>query len=442
MPFFYGKIKSEIKNFGGSNEFGFETACLNMNRLVACSTFMKNHIVCIASEHKGNEFLDEAQNAGWHVTLVTRKKLLDEPWAWTALNDVKTVEDNASPDEYIRAITNIAGDRKIDRVVGLDEFDVITAARAREHLLLGGMSSSRALRFRDKLTMRNIASRAGIPCPEFTGVFNRDAIDEYLDRVPAPWIVKPRNEVSAFGIRKCETAEQVWQSLEELDNRNTWRDHPSQFLIERFIEGDVYHVDSVVENGKVVANGVSRYGTPPFNVSHGGGVYTSSTVAYRSKERAELEKLNKALLSAFGYERGVSHAEFLRSKADGTFCLLEVAARVGGAYTANVLEYASNFNLWREWAKLETATEQNPYKPPKTRKDFAGVALALANQDTPDTSHYDAKEIVYRVTKPKHVGLIFCSKKQKRVEELLSMYSERITNDFLAVAPAREHYDD
>jgi biotin carboxylase len=403
---------------------------------------MKNHIVCIASEHKGNEFLDEAHNAGWHVTLVTRKKLLDEPWVWTALNEVKTVEDNAPVDEYVRAITNIAGERKIDRVVGLDEFDVITAAKAREHLQLGGMSSSHALRFRDKLTMRNIASRAGIACPEFVGIFNRDEINEYLGSVPGPWIVKPRNEVSAFGIRKCETAEQVWQSLEELDSRNTWRDHPSQFLIERFIEGNVYHVDSVVENSKVVANGVSRYGTPPFTVSHGGGVYTSSTVAYRSKERKELERLNKELLAAFAYERGVSHAEFLESKADGKFYLLEVAARVGGAYTANALEYASNFNLWREWAKLETATDEKPYKAPKTRKDFAGVALALANQDAPDTSHYDDKEIVYRVTKPKHVGLIFCSPKQKRVDELLGIYSERITNDFLAVAPAREHYDD
>jgi hypothetical protein len=122
---------------------------------------MKNHIVCIASEHKGNEFLDEAQNAGWHVSLVTRKKLLDQPWLWTALNDVKTVEDDAPQENYVRAITNIAGSRKIDRVVGLDEFDVLTAARAREHLQLGGMSSSHALRFRDKLSMRSIASRPG-----------------------------------------------------------------------------------------------------------------------------------------------------------------------------------------------------------------------------------------------------------------------------------------
>lgn len=403
---------------------------------------MKNHIVCIASEHKGNEFLEEAQNAGWHVTLVTRKKLLDEAWPWTALNDVKTVDDHASQDEYIRAVTNISGSLYIDRVVGLDEFDVMTAARAREHLQLAGMTSSHALRFRDKLSMRNIASRAGIPCPEFTGVFNQQAIVDYLERVPGPWIVKPRYEVSAFGIRKCETKEQVWDVLTDLDNRNNWRDHPSQFVLERFIAGNVFHVDSVVENGKVQAAGVSKYGTPPFSVTHYGGVFTTSIVPYKVKERKELEALNKTLLEAFKYERGVSHAEFLQSADDGKFHLLEVACRVGGAYIANVLEHACNFNLWREWGKLETATEDNPYRLPKLRKDFAGIALALANQDHPDTSHYTDEEIVYRVNKPKHVGLIFYSKKQKRLEELLAVYSERISNDFLAVAPAKERYDD
>ncbi|MGQ0542739.1 MAG: ATP-grasp domain-containing protein [Blastocatellia bacterium] len=403
---------------------------------------MKHHIVCIASEFKGNEFLDEAQNAGWHVTLVTRKRLLDEPWVWTALNDVKTVEDNASVEDYIRSVTNVAGSRPIDRIVGLDEFDVITAARAREHLQLAGMTTSHALRFRDKLSMRNIALAADIPCPEYVGAFNREAIDAYLDRVPAPWVVKPRNEVSAFGIRKCRTKDEAWRSLEDLDTRNTWRDHPSQFLIERFIAGKVFHVDSVVNDGKVLACGVSQYGTPPFSVSHYGGVFTSSIVSYKSTERKELEKLNKQLLVAFKYDRGVTHAEFLQSEADEKFYLLEVACRVGGAYISNVLEHACNFNLWREWAKLETATEEKPYTLPKLRKDFAGVALALANQDHPDTSHYDDDEIVYRVSKPKHIGLIFYSSKQKRVDELLGTYSERITTDFLAVAPAKERYDD
>lgn len=403
---------------------------------------MAKHLVCIASEFKGNEFLEEAQNAGWEVTLVTRKKLLDSPWVWTAISDAKTVEDDAQPVDYVRAVTNIAGSKAIDRVVGLDEFDVITAALAREHLQLPGMTSSYLRRFRDKLTMRNLAAKAGIPCPEFTGAFNAEQITRFLNDVPAPWVVKPRHEVSAFGIRKCETADEVWNVLNDLDNRHNWRDHPSQFLIERFVEGSVFHVDSVVEKGKVLVCGVSQYGTTPFNVSHYGGVFTSSTMSYRSNERKQLETLNRALLMAFEYERGVSHAEFLQSAETGEFYLLEVACRVGGAYIANVLETACNFNLWREWAKLETASDETPYQLPKLRKDFAGITLALANVDEPDTSHYTDEEIVYRINKPKHVGMIFQSPKRARIDELIATYTERISNDFLAVAPVKERYDD
>ncbi len=403
---------------------------------------MNKHIVCIASEFKGNEFLEEASNAGWNVTLVTRKKLLDEPWAWTAINDAKTVDNDAGVLDYVRVVTNLSGSRPIDKVVGLDEFDVLTAAMTREHLAIPGMSRSHALRFRDKLMMRNIASEAGIRCPEYVGAFNAERIGQFLAEVPAPWIVKPRHEVSAFGIRKCDTAGQVWDVLTDLDGRNNWRDHPSQFLIERFIEGRVFHVDSVVHEGKVAAAGVSVYGTTPFNVSHYGGVFTSSTMAYGSRERKQLETLNRVLLMAFNYECGVSHAEFLQSDDDGEFYLLEVACRVGGAYIANMLEYACNFNLWREWAKLETATPERPYELPALRRDFAGIALALAKVDNPDTSHYNDDAIVYKVNKPKHVGLIFHAKRQKRITELLDDFSGRITNDFLAVAPVKERYDD
>src|SRR5687767_3879494 len=181
-----------------------------------------NHIVCIASEFKGNEFLEEAQNAGWHVTLVTRKKLLDSAWSWTAINDARSVDDNGGVLDYVRAVTNILGSRPVDRVVGMDEFDVLTAAMTREHLDLPGMSRSHALRFRDKLTMRSVAQSAGIPCPEFTGAFNAEGISRFLSEVAPPWIVKPRHEVSAFGIRKCETAGEVWDVLTDLDGRNNW----------------------------------------------------------------------------------------------------------------------------------------------------------------------------------------------------------------------------
>jgi hypothetical protein len=121
---------------------------------------------------------------------------------------------------------------------------------------------------------------------------------------------------------------------------------------------------------------------------------------------------------------------------------LEVACRVGGAYIANVHDYANGFNLWREWAKLETATPEKPYRLPKLRKEFAGIILSLANSDEPDTSAYTDSEIVYRIKKKRHAGLIVCAKNYERVQELLKNYAERFIHDFMVVAPAREHYDD
>ncbi len=403
---------------------------------------MKKHIVCIASYFKGNEFYEECHARGWLVTLVTKENLLNEAWARQSIGEIKAVGGDANAEDYIRAVANIAGTGKIDRIVGIDEFDVLTAAKAREHLQIEGLSGSYLLRFRDKLRMRNTACAAGLPCPDYTNVFNAAEIIEFLERVPAPWIIKPRTEVNAHGIRKCCTKDEVWQTLNELDSRQTWRDHPSQFLLERFIEGSVFHVDSVVENGKIVLVGVSGYGKPPFAVSHQGGVFTTAILDYKSKTRGELIKLNRQLLKAFGYTRGVAHAEFLQSKETGKFYLLEVAARVGGAHIADVLEQASGFNLWREWAKLETETPENLYETPNTRQEYAGVVLSLANQDQPDTSHYTDLEIVYRISKPNHVGMIFRSASRTRIDELLGVYTEKIVEDFLAVVPNRERYDD
>jgi biotin carboxylase len=402
----------------------------------------RKNITCIASEFKGSEFLEECQKAGWHVTLVTREKLVKNDWPWTCLNEVKTVVDDAQPLDYVQAITDAARERAPHRVVGLDEFDVLVGAQAREHLQLGGLSVSQALRFRDKLFMRNIANEAGIPCPDFTRIVNIDEINRYVESIEPPWIVKPRYEVSAFGIRKVEDAEQLWSVLQDLDSRGNWRDHPSQFILEKFIAGDVFHVDSVVKDGVPVAFGVSAYGVPPMTVSHQGGVFSTSICAYDSPERKDLEEINRKLISTFGLDKGVTHAEFLRSKADGKYYLLEVACRVGGAYIANVLDAAAGFNLWREWAKLEIETAENPYTAPEMKKDYAGVAISLANTEAPDTSAYTDPEIVYRVSKPRHVGLIVRSEDHGRVKDLLYSYTERFSQDFLAVAPVKERYDD
>jgi hypothetical protein len=277
-----------------------------------------------------------------------------------------------------------------------------------------------------------------------------------MERVPPPWIVKPRSDVSAIGIRKVNEATEVWNLIGEMNERENLRERASYYLLAQFIPGEVFHVDSIVGEGRVLFAGANRYGRPPLEVAHGGGAYVSRTVAHRSENEKKLFATNRKLVKALKLDRGAAHAEFIKSDADGKFYFLEIAARVGGAYIADVLEAASGLNLWREWARMEVGDDRRQEqeagagekpdreeRPSKLklkplRNEYAGIVLSLSKQEHPDTSAYDDPEIVYRVKKNHHAGLIVRSEKLQRVEELLTAYTARFVDDFVAVVPPLE----
>jgi biotin carboxylase len=395
------------------------------------------NIVCLITFFKGADFIRELKRHGCRVVVVTKERMLQEDWPRDSIDELFAVPNDASTEIFIDLMRHISLQHKIDRVVALEEFDVVLAGLIREHLGLPGMSSSGAYVFRDKLSMSIKARAGGINVPDFVPLINRDEVAAFMERVPAPWIVKPRSDASAIGIKKVEKPEQVWNVIEELNGRERLNERASYYLLARFVPGEVFHVDSTVHNGKITFAAANRYGRPPMQVAHGGGAYISHTIEHGSADQKQLFDINKKLIKALGLQNGITHAEFIKSDADGKFNFLEIASRVGGAYIADVLEAASGINLWREWAKLEIAGEGSP-KPrglEKPRKDYAGIVLSLAKQEVPDTSAYDDPEIVYRVKKKNHVGLIVKSDKLERVTELLDQYAQRFADDFIAIVP-------
>ena len=395
------------------------------------------NIICFATFFKGGDFMRECKAQGCNVTLVTKEKMLGEDWPRDVLDQVFALPNDAPVELFLDLVAHVAKTNQPDRIVALEEFDVVVAALAREHLCLPGMSSSTAKTFRDKYAMAMRARSAGLTVPQFVPAINHDEVREYLERVPPPWVMKPRSDVSAIGIRKLETADEVWATIDELNNREALRERASYHVLARFIPGEVFHVDSLVSEGRVVFAGVNKYGRPPLQVAHGGGAYISQTVLYDAADRKRLTEINRRLIKAMGMQTGATHAEFIKSDADGDFYFLEIAARVGGAYIADVLEAASGVNLWREWARMEASDSSSKPKL-KPRKEHAGIILSLARQEFPDTSAYEESEIVYRVKKKHHAGLIVRAKSHERVTELLNDYSQRFQNDFIAVLPPLE----
>ncbi len=388
-------------------------------------------VLCLASAEKGAALMRECKRQGCHVILLAREKHRDEPgWPREAIDQFEIIPSLDDHDRVMQMVNDIARVRRIDRVLPLDDLEVETAALVREHLRMPGMSYSTARRFRDKLAMRVAAKDAHIAVPEFVHTLHGDTIREFADRVPPPWILKPRAEAGAIGIKKIESADELWPALEAIGDR-----HP-YFLLEQFVPGDIYHVDSIVSEREVVFSLPSKYGRPPFDVAHKGGLFMTRTLPRDSGESQALVALNRDLITSLGMVRGVAHTEFIRAHEGGRFYFLETAARVGGANIADLVEAATGVNVWTEWARIELAGTERHYELPARRSDTAGIIISLARQDWPDTSAYDAPEVVWRLKKEYHAGLIVASPDASRVESLLEEYSHRFYDDFVTTMPA------
>lgn len=386
-------------------------------------------ILCLASYFKGTRFLVAAKELGCQVILLTREKLRDEAWPMAAIDERFLLADLNEQAEIVHSVSYLARTRQIDAIVPLDDYDVMTAALLREHLRLPGVGQTVIRYFRDKLAMRTKAREAGIAVPAFTGVFNYGVLAEWMAQTPLPWVLKPRLEAGAMGIKKINHADEVWRWLERLG------DEGSFFLLERFVPGDVYHVDALVWEGEVVFASAQKYGKPPIEVSHGGGVFMSSTLPAGSPESTAILRMNERIITAFGLEWGATHTEFIRG-ADGQYYFLETAARVGGASVDRLVEAATGLNPWAEWAKIETARVRGAdYQVTPSKAGQAGLLACLARQRRPDLSGYSAPEVVWQMEKDYHAGLIVAGDDPGRIQALLHQYSHQFARDFLAYVP-------
>ena len=391
----------------------------------------RKSILCISTYEKGQAFLREVAAQGCDIRLLTVDKLRDADWPKDILTEFLTMPEDLTPEQVLNTVCYLARTRSIDRIVPLDEFDLEAAALLREHMRLPGLGQTVTRFFRDKLAMRTQARAAGIAVPDFTGVFHYDDVRAFMHDVPGPWLLKPRTNASAIGIKPIAKAEELWPILESLGDQQT------NYLLERFLPGDVFHVEGVTSGGKVLFAQPFQYGKPPIETMHQGGIFTTRTLAPGSAEARGLDEIHSRLIPALGLLSGVTHSEFIRATADGKFYFLETAARVGGAYIAETVELATGLNPWVEWARLEVAAAQGTaYQLPPLRQDFAGSVISLARQAEPDTTSYDDPEIALRLHKDHHAGLLLRTSSETRLRTLIDSYTQRFLVDFNAVLAA------
>ncbi|MFM2392061.1 MAG: hypothetical protein RLZZ546_38 [Bacteroidota bacterium] len=394
------------------------------------------NILCVSRFYKGVDFIKAIKNEGHNAYLLTSSKLENEDWPWESITEkYLMVEDDKGEWNIPNLINGLAytmRKTKFDILVSLDDFDVENTAHLREYFRIPGMGETTARYFRDKLAMRIKALESDIAVPAFTSLFHDEDVQQFVNKVPAPWLIKPRGQASATGIKKLNSAQELWDRLNELG------DERHKYLIEKFAPGDVYHVDSLTFGGKILFAKTSKYMNTPFEVAHGGGIFRSHTEEVGSDDDKALLTMNAQIMKSFGLQFSASHTEFIKGQ-DGKYYFLETSSRVGGAHLAEMVEAGSGINLWAEWAKIEIASHlKTSYKLPKVKNNHSGIIVSLSRFERPDLSSFVDSEIWWRMDKKYHFGLIFSDKSQKKIINLLDRYAEIVKNDFHASLPAPE----
>ena len=394
-------------------------------------------VLCIASYEKGHAFLRELKKNGWSVVLITSESLNDKA-KWPVDSDRRNLL-------YARRRSHVGSGADRQRSQLSCAREAVRPDRRARRLSTArsppscanisafpALGKPRSRYFRDKLAMRMRAREAGLTVPEFVGIINYDRIREFMDRVAAPWVLKPRSMAGALGIKKLWNSEDLWRTLDTLG------DMQSHYLLEQFVPGDIFHVDTIVHRGEIRFAIASGYGRPPMEVSHEGGIFITRTLERGSDLATALLGENARVMQAMGLRSGASHTEFIRSAATGQITFLETSARVGGAHISELVEAATGLNLWAEWAKVEIAGEAGNYEPSADSGMYAGLLISLARQQQPDTSAYNDREVVWRMEREHHVGLIVRSHSDDRVQTLLDAYARRVQADFHTALPPPE----
>jgi len=292
-----------------------------------------------------------------------------QPELKAALTEYYKVSSMENYDEMLRAVgffTFKYG--KIDWIESNTEYWLETDARLRSDFhVTTGVNAEEVVKYKSKFDQKKYYAMGGVPSARCAHVTNRAAAEAFLQQVGYPAIAKPDNGAGASHTYKLET---------EADLNRFFAEKPEgEFVMEEFVTGDIWSYDAVIDSkGEPLYESATAW--PPsvadiVNYQLDLGYYHAAHLPEQLRERG------RAAVKAFGVTRRFVHLEFFRLTKDkpglgveGDFVGLEVNMRPAGGYTADMMNYAHETDVYQIWADMVCFDER---RKPETDKPHCCV---------------------------------------------------------------------
>ena len=257
------------------------------------------------------------------------------------------------PDLFTHAAAGIAqirrwlGDRTLDRVCCLWEPGVEIAAQIREALGVPGQSYEQSLRFRNKDLMKQALAAGGVRVPRHETATDAKGVWRAAEIIGYPLIIKPIAGAGSQDTFRCDDAGAVTSAIAGLG-------HIEEVDVEEFIDGEEFTYDTICAGGDIKYFHIGYYRPRPL-VARTNEWISPQTLTFKDVDDpwvAEGRAMGEHVLQTLGYDTGFTHMEWYL-KADGEAVFGEIAARPPGARTVDLMNYASDVDLFVGWAEAE-----------------------------------------------------------------------------------------
>jgi biotin carboxylase len=221
---------------------------------------------------------------------------------------------------------------------------MILAAKLRESLGLPGLTVGQTVPFRDKERMKQLLDAAGLRTPRHASTATVAGVWAAAEQIGFPLIVKPVDGAGSADTYRAD-------SIGELNDVLPMLRHVPQVSVEEFVDGEEFTYDTICADGRVLFENICWYRPRPL-VAKTHEWVSPVTLALRDLSGPDLQggrALGAAVLEVLGFRDGFTHMEWYR-KACGEVVFGEIGARPPGGRTVDVMNYATDADLFTAWA--------------------------------------------------------------------------------------------
>ena len=268
-----------------------------------------------------------------------------EPSVREHLHDYLQVPSIMDENDVLDRVSVWLRGKSIDRVLCNWEPLVLLAARIRERWGMPGMSVDAVRGFRDKQVMKERVVAAGLRAPYSFRVRTRAEAWVAAERVGFPLIVKPIAGAGSADTHRVDSAAGLDSVLDRLG-------HVEEVSVEEFIDGEEFTYDTICIDGKPVYENVVQYMPRPLEMRTKEWL-SPMQVTIRDLHRPDVVpgiQLGRGVLNALGMGTGFTHMEWYLTRS-GEAVFGEIACRNGGACLVDQMNFTSDIDLFREWAR-------------------------------------------------------------------------------------------